>query len=142
VSLANLPRHIANRELDTLRAHLPGKIHKEHVVSSSPSGAGNALLIELQFEHVTEIISEVGEKGRPAEAVAQAAAQAAQNVCVPVGACLADQLLLPLALGGGEIRATTLTPHFHTNAVLIGQFADDPFSVTGADEGWKIETRS
>jgi RNA 3'-terminal phosphate cyclase (ATP) len=56
----------------------------------------------------------------------------------PVDAHLADQLLIPLALGGGRFRTTTLTPHTHTNAAVIERFVGDCFSVTEADGGWLI----
>lgn len=142
VLLVNLPRHIANRELETLREHLPGGVDEEHVDTPSAPGAGNALLVELQFEHVTEVVSVIGEKGRPAESVAQAAAQAARAYLeaeAPVGIHLADQFLLPLVQGGGRFRTATLTSHFHTNAAVIGQFVDDPFSVTSRNGDWIVE---
>lgn len=143
VLLANLPRHIAERELETLREHLPDGVDEEIVDTPSTRGAGNALLIELQFEHVTEVVSAIGEKGRPAESVAQAAAQAARTYLgadAPVGAHLADQLLLPLAMGGGQFRTGTLTPHFHTNAAVIGQFFGDPLSLRAEKSSWVVES--
>lgn len=141
VLLANLPRHIAERELETLREHLPGGVDEEIVETSSPVGAGNALLVVLQFEHVTEVIGEIGEKGRPAESVAQSAAQATRSYLeadAPVGPHLADQLLLPLVQGGGAFRTSTLTPHFHTQAAVIGQFFDDPLSVRAEEQTWVV----
>ena len=82
-------------------------------------GAGNALLIELQFEHVTEVVGAIGEKGRLAESVAQAAAQKARayiEADAPVSPHLADQLLLPPVQGGGggsprNNRSLALRPH-------------------------------
>lgn len=143
VLLSTLPRHIAERELETLREHLPGGVDEQIVDTSSTRGAGNALLIELQFAHVTEVVSAIGEKGRPAESVAQAAAQAARSYLeadAPVGAHLADQLLLPLVMGGGQFRTSTLTPHFHTNAAVIGQFFDDPLTVRADGSSWVVES--
>jgi len=142
VLLSDLPRHIAERELSTLREHLPGGVDEERIDTPSARGAGNALLIELQFEQVTEVISEIGEKGRPAEDVAQAAAQTARmylEAGVPVGPHLADQLLLPLVQGGGRFRTGTLTPHTHTNAAVISQFMDDPLSIRQHNGSWIVE---
>ena len=43
----------------------------------------------------------------------------------PVGDCLADQLLLPLALtGGGSYLALSLTRHAATNIEVIRQFRE------------------
>lgn len=145
VLLANLPRHIAERELNTLREHLPSGVDEERVDTPSALGAGNALMIELQFEHVTEVASAIGEKGRPAESVAQEAAQAARAYLesdVPVGPHLADQLLLPLVRGGGRFRTSTLTTHTHTNAAVIGRFVEDPFSIRQDDGSWIVEASS
>lgn len=145
VLLANLPRHIAERELETLRQHLPGGVDEEIVDTPSALGAGNALLIELQFEYATAVVSEIGEKGRPAKSVAQAAAQAARSYLEAdalVSPHLADQLLLPLVQGGGQFRTSTLTPHFHTNAAVIGQFLNDPLSVRREEDTWIVEART
>lgn len=142
VVLANLPRHIADRELETLRKHLPGGVDEERVDTFSEVGAGNALLIELQFERVTEVVSAIGEKGRPAESVAQAAAQEARAYVesdAPVSAHLADQLLLPLLQRGGQFRASTLTPHVHTNAAVIDQFVNGRLSIRQDSGTWIVE---
>ena len=67
-----------------------------------------------------------GEKGVPAEAVAERAAEGARvylAASAPVDEHLADQLLLPMALGsGGSFIARTVTPHLHSNAVVIERF--------------------
>lgn len=104
-------------------------------------GAGNALLVLLQFEHVTEVVSAIGEKGCPAESVVQTAAADARTYLeaeAPVSRHLADQLLLPLLMGGGQFRATTLTPHARTNAALIAQFVDDPFALRADGDAWVV----
>jgi RNA 3'-terminal phosphate cyclase (ATP) len=42
---------------------------------------------------------------------------------VPVGAHLADQLLVPMAIGGGgSFRTLTPTPHTTTSAGVIARF--------------------
>jgi RNA 3'-terminal phosphate cyclase (ATP) len=42
---------------------------------------------------------------------------------VPIGTCLADQLLLPFALaGGGSITTMPPTRHTQTNAAIIEHF--------------------
>ena len=84
------------------------------------------MLAGLEFEHVTEVFSAVGERGVKAEAVAEKAAAAALDYLAagaPVGEHLADQLLLPLALAGsGSFRTGPLSSHFTTNLETIRRF--------------------
>ena len=86
-------------------------------------GPGNVVLVTLESDHVTEIFAGFGEKGLRAEIVAGRAAAEARaylDAGVPVGPHLADQLLLPLALGaGGSFRTVAPTLHARTQADLI-----------------------
>ncbi len=75
-----------------------------------------------------------GEVGVSAEAVASRAVDEARRYLVgnvPVGVCLADQLLLVLALGaGGPFRTLSLSRHARTNADVIRLFRDVGITVT------------
>jgi RNA 3'-terminal phosphate cyclase (ATP) len=90
------------------------------------SGPGNAVMIEIASEHVTEIATAFGETGVAAEAVADRAGQEARRYLaagVPVGCHLADQLLTIMALGGGgTFRTLSPTQHAKTNADIIHLF--------------------
>ena len=139
--VANLPRHIAEREIATLQEALSVEIGETRIDTPSSLSAGNALLLELPFQHVTEVVSGIGEKGLPAEQVAMSVAEAAESYLdaeAPVGPHLADQLLLPLALGGGRFRTTALTAHTQTNAAVIERLLGECFSVVDATDGWGI----
>ncbi len=139
--VANLPRHIAERELATLREGLPVDLDDTGIETPTARGAGNALLLTLAYEHVTTVVSGIGEKGKPAEDVAMGVVGEARDYLAanaPVGPHLADQLLIPLALGGGRFRTTTLTDHTHTNAAVVERFVGDCFSVTEANRGWLV----
>jgi RNA 3'-terminal phosphate cyclase len=58
---------------------------------------------------------------------------------VPVGDCLADQLLLPLALaGGGSYTTLALTRHAATNIEVIRKFLD--VTVNTGDVGHDMTT--
>lgn len=125
--LARLPEHIAQRELDVLRSLLPWPpdCFAVHLQPRSRS-PGNVVLIELQSEHITELFSSVGERGVPAEDVARSAAEEALaylRADVPVGEHLADQLLLPLSLGGGgSYRTVAPSQHTKTQADIVRRF--------------------
>lgn len=75
VLLADLPPHIAEREISTLAAALGWPAERFEIRRLERSRSpGNVVLIELRSEHVTELFSAVGERGVRAEAVAQHAA--------------------------------------------------------------------
>ena len=127
--LANLPLHVAERELRVVGKKLgwPEK-HRKVEIATKAKGPGNALLLEAESEHLTEMVTAFGERGVRAETVAQRACTEMRRYLagdVPVGEHLADQLLLPLALGaGGVYRTLPLTPHATTQVELIGRFLD------------------
>jgi RNA 3'-terminal phosphate cyclase (ATP) len=139
--VANLPRHIAERELSTLGEGLPVDLDDRRIETPSARGAGNALLLALDYERVTTVLSAMGEKGTPAEDVAMGLVDEARSYLAadaPVDPHLADQLLIPLALGGGRFRTTTLTAHTHTNAALIERFLGATFEVEEEGGAWRV----
>ncbi len=132
--VAHLPLTIAERELGVIgrKLGLPAKALVAEEIETS-RGPGNVVVIEVESEHVTEIFTGFGERGVPAETVAQRAAQQARKYLsddIPVGEHLADQLLIPLALaGGGAFRTRELSRHAETNIEVIQRFLDVTFSV-------------
>ena len=129
--LAKLPGQIGERELAVVRETLGWAAEECAVETAANSvGAGNAVLIEIEAEHVTEVFSSFGERGRSAEEVAREAANAASawmRAGVPVDEHLADQLLLPMALGGGgAFRTVKPSLHSTTNAAVIERFLGVP----------------
>ena len=135
VMIANLPKHIAERELATALRLLnwAGECGSIDETPGAP-GPGNVLLVELTSEHVTEICTGFGEMRTPAEGVAEKAAKELRRYLaagVPVGLHLADQLMPLLALGaGGSYRTLPLTRHAQTNADVIRQFVEVGIEVT------------
>jgi RNA 3'-terminal phosphate cyclase (ATP) len=142
--VARLPRHIAERELAVVAAELGFGADELHVVTIDDAiGPGNALIVEIESEHVTEVFTGVGERGLRAELVAARAIEAAREYLaagVPVGPHLADQLLLPLAIGrGGAFRTLPLTTHSTTNIDVIRRFLDVRIGVRAATETVTVE---
>lgn len=138
--LANLPLHIAERELRVIQRKLnwPKKCLEINDITNSP-GPGNLVTIEVQYEHVTEVFTGFGEIGRPAEAVATQAVQQHQRylkTSAPAGEYLTDQLILPCALaGGGAFVSTGLSRHSETLLELIRQFLDVPVTTEELADG-------
>jgi RNA 3'-terminal phosphate cyclase (ATP) len=129
-AVAGLPRDIAERELKVVRERLRLSPDELQVVEIPEAyGPGNIVTVEVESAHVTEVFTGVGRRGVRAEAVASDAADAAARYLaatdVPVGDCLADQLLLPFALaGGGSYTTLALTRHSATNVEVIRRFLD------------------
>jgi len=139
-----IPVHVAQRELQVIGRRL-GFAPANLLLRALPNdmGPGNAVTITLEHQHVTEVFTGFGERGVRAETVADQAAEDAQAYLAssaPVDEHLADQLLLPMALGsGGAFVTRQLTPHLHTNAAVIERFTGRKMSVTPA--GGAMEVR-
>jgi RNA 3'-terminal phosphate cyclase (ATP) len=125
--VAGLPAHIGQRELEVVGRQLgwmPGHLHLRAL--SSDLGPGNAITLTVEHQHVTEVFTGFGERGVRAEEVGAAVATetaaylAAQ---APVSEHLADQLLLPMALGqGGSFVTTRATAHLRSNVLVVQRF--------------------
>jgi RNA 3'-terminal phosphate cyclase (ATP) len=144
--VANLPRHIAQRECRTITEKTgwdESCFAVEEVKGSR--GPGNVVMIELEAASVTEVFTGFGQLGVKAEEVAMQALRDAREYLaagVPVGRHLADQLMLPLAIGihlgtgGGVFRTMKLTRHSTTHLAVIREFlgVDAQVSDEGADD--------
>ena len=127
-TVSRLPRHIAEREVDTLRRKLSwpkDRVTTEEVESHGP---GNVVTVEIHCQHVTELFTGFGRIGVPAEKVAGEVVREVKRYLdseAAVAEHLADQLLLPLALAGsGSFRTVSLSGHTTTNIATIRQFLD------------------
>ena len=125
--VARLPPHIARRELAVVAAKLGWPEEALQAETVEAAGPGNVLLLAVRCAHVTELFTGFGQRGVPAEKVAESAVAECRDWLdrnIPVGPHLADQLLLPLALAGGCVRTGPLSGHTRTNADLLGRFLD------------------
>jgi RNA 3'-terminal phosphate cyclase (ATP) len=138
--VANLPWDIAQREVQTAAAELrwPEDCLQAHTLTGS-LGPGNLISVIVGSEHVTDVFTAFGERGVRAEQVAHDAAKQARryiNSGAAVGEHLADQLLLPLALGdGGSFTTTPLSSHAVTNIETIRRFVDRDITVEPVSNG-------
>lgn len=99
--------------------------------------AGSSLLLRGEYDGSLAGIDELGERGKPSEAVADDAVDRFLAFDATRGAVdpfLADQLLVPLALAGGTVRAPGPTAHIESNVSVIGQFGFD-LAVHDTDDG-------
>ena len=139
--VAGIPFDIADRELKAARkvlAEWPDEAFAP-VQLPAENGPGNALLMEAEFDHVTEVMSGFGKLGVPAERLAQTAAKRmAGYLASPAfaGPYLQDQLLLPFAMAGrGAFTTVKLSEHTRTAAKLIERFTARGFRVSETADG-------
>ena len=146
--VAHLPRHIAEREVETLAQKLRWDracFDIEELIDVD--GPGNVVIAELVAEHVTEVFSGFGEKGISAEAVAKRLANEIREYLraeVPVGRHLADQLVLPMAVArGGAFVTLSPSSHLTTQVEIIRRFLDVRVDLSRRDDGtWLAELSS
>jgi RNA 3'-terminal phosphate cyclase (ATP) len=136
--VSQLPRHIAEREVGTILDGSGWQDVERDVREVDSRSAGNIVMIELRYEHITELFSTCGRRGVPAEKVARACLREAKDYLKqksPVGEYLADQLLLPIALAahfygqGSEYRTGSLSDHSRTQIDLISRFLNVSFQL-------------
>ncbi len=106
--VSQLARDIALRELHVIQKKLGFGAEPPNVVGAKdPRGPGNALIVEIQSDHITEVFTGFGRREVSAEAVAEGVVRDVRRYVAsgaPVGKHLADQLpalLLAGQLGGG-----------------------------------------
>lgn len=133
--VSRLSPSIALREIEVLRDRLGLSEAETRIVEvANAISPGNAAVVELRYEHITEVFSGVGELGRSAEVIARAIADEGREYIAsqkPVGPYLADQLMVPLAmLAGGRYATGPLTEHAKTNLAIVRAFGGE----AGADE--------
>lgn len=138
--VSNLPRTIAEREVKVVREELRWPHDSCEVVEHRRGrGPGNAVVVAVASEAVTEVFTGFGARGVPAEVVARRAVDDARRYLgadVPVGPYLADQLLLPFTqAGGGAFRTFPPSLHTRTNIDVIRQFTGVDIQVENHVDG-------
>ena len=144
-TITGLPRHIAERELASAGEVLdwPAECFE---VEELPAeyGPGNIFTVLIESEYISHAFTSFGRRGVRAERVGQDAAVQARRYLdtnVPVGDCLADQLLLPIALAGsGRYKTLAPTRHAQTNMEVIRLFLGVKFAITELNpQQWMFE---
>lgn len=138
--LAGVPGHVGERELAQIARRL--KWPQEELKFTwleQDEGPGNALLLEIACEQVTEVFSACGQSGTRAEQVADRAIDQARDWLqsrAAVAEHLADQLLLPMAMsGGGSLTTPRMTEHLESNIQVLRQFLPIDIRTGKTDRG-------
>lgn len=140
--IANISPGVASRELKVVSDKLGWPVESLQVEKVESNGPGNALVLELGFENLTEVFTGFGERGVLAETVAEKVIQEVRSYLasgVPIGEHLADQLLIPMALAGeGSFVTGKPSRHTRTNIDVIAQFLSASFQDTDTGNGYLI----
>jgi len=136
--IATRQKHQALRRLEPLCRDI-----KIKTITLPSNGKGTFILILAEFEGAKACYFALGEKGKPAEKVADEACDGMQILLdnrAGIDEYLADQLLLPLVLAQGVSKLATprVTRHLLTNAEVIRKFLSIEIAIDGEleKEGW------
>ena len=145
VLIANLPAHVASREAQAMKHGLHWSHQEVDEREVDADGPGNAIVARLCHANVTAVFTAFGELRKNAERVAQECVKQVRDYAgseAPVCEHLADQLLLPLALGaGGAFRAVAISEHTRTNAAIIARFLGEVVTITADGKSSVVNVR-
>jgi RNA 3'-phosphate cyclase len=137
-AIANLPDHIAVRQAEQARKRLsrldlPIEVRVERY---DAIGQGTILLILPEFKQGHACFFALGERGKPADKVADDAVDHLEHFLTGDSAIdryLADQILIPLALAllPSEFTTACVTEHLLTNAAVIEAFGAAQLKISG-----------
>ncbi len=137
-AVANLPKTIGVRQRDwaVKRLKAEGLTPEIEVVEALGFGQGTFVLLVLPEEPAPAGFSALGERGKPAEKVADEAVDqllAFARSGAAVEAHLGDQLLIPMALAAGRsaMAVERITDHLVTNAWVIEQILPAKVAIEG-----------
>ncbi len=141
-AVAGLPEHIARRQARRAASRL-----KQHGLDADireetwEGGPGTVLAVIVKTEPVPALFFGLGERGKPAERVADEAVDQALAYLAAAPAAVdahsADQLVLPLALAEGpsEFTVAEVTAHLTTNIAVIRRFVERDIVCEGEPGG-------
>jgi len=138
---AGLPESVGKRQARPLGVRLKAEGIESHIPQEEWLAANPGTVAAVIFRQAPTptLFFGLGERGKPAESVADDAADEAirfrESGC-PVDEHSADQLLLPLAFSpdASEYRAARITRHLTTNIATVLRFVDRTISVDAEEE--------
>lgn len=144
---AGIPPAAADRQLRVAKDRLSlAKTELTRVDHPEALGPANITLVLHRFEHVTAVFSGVGERSSRPEEVAEQAIGPSLRYLECRGALdehLADQLLVPMAMGrGGVFTTSEPSAHFDVQVELLRTFLGGEIEAdTTDDKTWTITMR-
>jgi RNA 3'-terminal phosphate cyclase (ATP) len=140
-AVGRLPGHIAERQARQARQRLEGTGLEVDIREEAwQNGPGTVLGLVVETAPVPALFFGLGQRGKPAERVADEAADQALGYLGAAPAAVdphsADQIVLPLALAEGPsaYSVSEVTRHLRTNIAVIRRFVERDIACDG-DEG-------
>jgi RNA 3'-terminal phosphate cyclase (ATP) len=135
---AGLPDHVAKRQARRAEIRLKDAGLAPQIACEEWEGGPGCMLAITLDGSVPSLFFGLGARGKPAEAVADDAADetlAHRESAMPVDRHSGDQLLLPLALadGNSEYHVSAIDPHLTTNAAIIQKFVSREITIEGEE---------
>lgn len=143
----NLTDEVAKRQAKTAEKILKNHGEIETIIDELQSHSKNTTIaITGIFENSVCCYTNLGEKGKRAEAVAEEACEkflkfiSSDSV---IDEYMADQILLPLSIANGvsEFTTTKITNHLKTNMDTIKKFLDVDFEISEYGKSFKIKIK-
>jgi RNA 3'-terminal phosphate cyclase (ATP) len=138
---AGLPESVGRKQAKRLSVRLKSEGIESHVPVEEWQAANPGTVAAVIFRQapVPPLFFGLGERGKPAESVADDAADEAiafRNSGCPVDPHSADQLLLPLAFSpdASEYRTSEVTRHLTTNIETVRKFVDRVVVLDGEEK--------
>jgi RNA 3'-terminal phosphate cyclase (ATP) len=139
-AVAGLPDHVARRQALRAQERLEDRGFPVDITQTTwENGPACVLSVTVHAGGVPAVFFALGERGKPAEAVADEVANQVDRYLEaaprPVDPHSADQLLLPAVFAEGPTSydVTEVTQHLLTNRDVIAAFLDRRVAVTGAE---------
>lgn len=122
-------QEVADRQADEAErilknSHVSSEVDK-YVKYERTDSPGSSLVIKAVYENSITGFSSLGEKGKRSEKVAKEAVQDFKSFHsseAVVDSHMADQLLVFMAITGGEVRIPEVTSHVRTNMGVVEKF--------------------
>jgi RNA 3'-terminal phosphate cyclase (ATP) len=132
-AISNLPKHVAERQKEQALRRIQMELKNDAEITilyDVPSnGPGSFLFLLAEYEKTFGGFSSLGERGKPAEKVADEAVDSLKDF-MESDSCidphLADQLapFLAMAKGSSSFTTTQMTEHLLTNLWVVGHFLE------------------
>jgi len=130
-AISNLPKHVALRQKDQVMKRIQKELNMDaeiNILYDAPSnGPGSFLFLLAEYEKTIAGFSSLGQRGKPAEKVADEAIDDLKDY-LSSGGCIephiADQLVPFMAMtkGNSSFTTTRMTNHLLTNLWIIPHF--------------------
>lgn len=141
---SKIPKHVGERELAQVKKKCGWDETQLQQVLIDSVGPGNVISLRCITDAYVAMFDAFGEKNVSAEKVATKAISAFKKYersQVPVCEHLADQLIIPMALGGGGAFMTEKpSGHLLTNVQVVKQIAGLDIAINQvSDDAWLVE---